>query len=389
MSMAGIALYSNSPPAAAWSTQYSLSHSSSSHVDVDTHFRPGHHHSPALRPVVGGLSGLFSGKPSQSPGSGGDGLDGSLACSSGMVRSSSHENLSRIVRSSSHDNLSRIVRSSSHDNLSHSIGTWDCSDSRGGSASVPNGPSFPLKERSPVSVLHGPAPRNSHQNTSKHSLIGWDSVLGTPAGLPPLDPSLDRHSHKKSITIADERNPMSRSVGFEVASNSTPVKYQGRVRSAESSATCSTATSPEEETGNLYHHFLRNDNVLWPTAPTEAAALSMTNGEVSELQEARLQFSRLAADRAERSPLTSGTSKLQLSAEELLADAQERHKIFFNPVVIKAFWIAEEAHRGQVRLQLPPFSELLWCTGHGIRLPCFPFCLAVFASSFSKFLLRF
>lgn len=33
----------------------------------------------------------------------------------------------------------------------------------------------------------------------------------------------------------------------------------------------------------------------------------------------------------------------------LLARAQERHKIFFDEFVIKAFYEAEKAHRGQVK----------------------------------------
>lgn len=35
-------------------------------------------------------------------------------------------------------------------------------------------------------------------------------------------------------------------------------------------------------------------------------------------------------------------------ARELLAGAQERHKIFYEELVVKAFYEAEKAHRGQV-----------------------------------------
>ncbi|CAM6084297.1 unnamed protein product [Calypogeia fissa] len=333
--MAGIALYSSSPPAVAWSTQYSLSNSPATHSDGDTHVRPVHQPSSAARPVVGGLSGLFSRPQSQSPSSASDGLDCSFASSSGMVRSCSL------------DNLSRMVRSSSQDNLSQCVGHWDRSDGRVGSASVPVGPSFMLKERSPVSVLHGPVPRSNHQNSSRHSLSGWDGVSSTP-GLPPLDPHLERHSHKKSVLLTDQRSPMSRSVGFEVGSNTTPVNYQSRVLSSESSATCSNSSSPEHETGNLDHYFLKNDNFLWSTVPTKAVLSKIDGENHAEHQETRVPHTRLVSDRA-GTPLTSGTSSLPLSAEEILADAQVRHKIFFDPVVIKAFWLSEEAHRGQVR----------------------------------------
>jgi hypothetical protein len=70
-------------------------------------------------------------------------------------------------------------------------------------------------------------------------------------------------------------------------------------------------------------------------------------GETQELQDARRRFTRLAQDMPGSGSM-SRTSNLPLSAEELLRDAQERHHIFFHPVVVKAFGIAEKAHRGQV-----------------------------------------
>ncbi|KAH7679935.1 GTP diphosphokinase protein [Dioscorea alata] len=44
-------------------------------------------------------------------------------------------------------------------------------------------------------------------------------------------------------------------------------------------------------------------------------------------------------------------------ARELLAGAQERHKIFYEELVVKAFYEAEKAHRGQVRASGGPYLQ--------------------------------
>ncbi|KAG6555384.1 hypothetical protein Mapa_002610 [Marchantia paleacea] len=68
---------------------------------------------------------------------------------------------------------------------------------RSGSISIPTVSSCRLKERSPVSVLHGPPSQSSHHNSPIYSLIAWDSVAST-VGLPPLDPHIERHSMRRS-----------------------------------------------------------------------------------------------------------------------------------------------------------------------------------------------
>jgi GTP pyrophosphokinase len=56
--------------------------------------------------------------------------------------------------------------------------------------------------------------------------------------------------------------------------------------------------------------------------------------------------------------LAETSSACEPYARELLASAQDRHRIFHEEVVVKAFLEAEKAHRGQVK-QAPNFSEHL------------------------------
>ncbi|CAL9204785.1 unnamed protein product [Musa hybrid cultivar] len=44
-------------------------------------------------------------------------------------------------------------------------------------------------------------------------------------------------------------------------------------------------------------------------------------------------------------------------AQELLAGAQARHKIFHEEIVLKAFYEAEKAHKGQMRASGDPFLQ--------------------------------
>jgi hypothetical protein len=50
-------------------------------------------------------------------------------------------------------------------------------------------------------------------------------------------------------------------------------------------------------------------------------------------------------------------------ARELLASAQDRHHIFHEELVVKAFLEAEKAHRGQVKSQIPTSSWKLSVPG--------------------------
>lgn len=305
MYMAAIALYSSSPPAAVLS---SFHNSSTAHFDYDSNSRPAHqphhhHRNSTAAPVLGGLSGLFK-SSNRSPLSVCDGLDLPIACTSGMVHSSSYDNLSY----------------------------RDCStDSRGGgSMSIPNGTSsFMFRNgQSPVSVLHGPVTRSSPGSTS---------------GLPPLE----RHSRRRDLVPSDNRS-LSSSGSFDVWSDGSSLLVGSHSRvslSADSSTTSSSSTSPGvDHNENLSQYFMRKDGSALPAE----GLLNDISAEPKELQEARRRLTRLAQG-IPGTKATSRTSNLPLTADELLIDAQERHKMFFHPLVIKAFGIAEEAHRGQVR----------------------------------------
>nr|GMC75978.1 probable GTP diphosphokinase RSH2, chloroplastic [Ipomoea batatas] len=52
-----------------------------------------------------------------------------------------------------------------------------------------------------------------------------------------------------------------------------------------------------------------------------------------------------------------GDSKLEPYAKHLLLDAQSRHKIFHDDLVVKAFCEAENAHRGQMRASGDPYLQ--------------------------------
>ncbi|BBN13859.1 hypothetical protein MPTK1_6g06980 [Marchantia polymorpha subsp. ruderalis] len=320
MLMAGIALYSSSPPAAIWTTQSSVTCSTSSVYDIDCLSRTSLN-SPATRPL-GGLSGLFSspsGKPScLSPCSLGDGVDySSINCGAALSRSSSQND------------------------LTHNVGAWDITDSRSGSISIPTVSSCRLKERSPVSVLHGPPSRSSHHNSPIYSLIAWDSAAST-AGLPPLDPHIERHSRRRSSLSVDERRPLSRSVGFEVGGDGNLVGYQTRLTTPDSS-TGGAPLSSDIEKGSKGRYFSRVEGF---NRSNEGAEVN-SEGEVQDLQETRRRLSRLAESPLPSSPPRNTSSVT--SADDLLSYAKARHKIFEDPVVIKAFQVAEEAHKNQVR----------------------------------------
>lgn len=46
-----------------------------------------------------------------------------------------------------------------------------------------------------------------------------------------------------------------------------------------------------------------------------------------------------------------------IGVEDLLASARKRHKIFYEDFVVKAFYEAEKAHRGQVRASGHPYLQ--------------------------------
>ncbi|KAL2621753.1 hypothetical protein R1flu_001958 [Riccia fluitans] len=348
MLMAAITLYSSSPPASIWTTQSSVSCSTSAAYDLDGLGRTSYNHSPAVRPL-GGLSGLFSSVSSSSrilpsslpPCSLGDGLEFSALSSCGATG---------------------LPRNSSQNDLTlHNVGSaWDVSGdgSRSGSVSIPTVSSCRLKERSPVSVLHGPSSRSSLHNSPIYSLIAWDSgATATTAGLPPLDPHIDRHHHggrrRSSFTI-DERRPLSRSVGFEVVGDSSAVvAYQARLASSDSSDLAS-ASSWDDERGTIGGYFTQrmSDGFIRSTGEGLGRSINNLGGDFGcqqqELQETRRMLSKLAESPLPSSPPRNTSSGIS-SASELLAYAKARHRIFEDPLVVKAFHVAEEAHRNQVR----------------------------------------
>ncbi|KAF8769036.1 hypothetical protein HU200_007016 [Digitaria exilis] len=76
-------------------------------------------------------------------------------------------------------------------------------------------------------------------------------------------------------------------------------------------------------------------------------------------------------------------------ARELLASAQDRHRIFHEELVVKAFFEAEKAHRGQVNSQIPTSSwklSLPECFCVLVTESCFCFVLSIEAGEWGSIL---
>lgn len=107
------------------------------------------------------------------------------------------------------------------------------------------------------------------------------------------------------------------------------------------------------------------------TLPLYTAGKSLGNNSqrtAPGILEAREKILRLAEEA--NGIFSVATEKAQVdtevgtAADELLRGAQSRYKVFCAPVVVKAFRMAEEAHKGQVR---PYFFMYLPSNSIGLR----------------------
>ncbi|KAG0615399.1 hypothetical protein M758_5G038200 [Ceratodon purpureus] len=335
MHMVGImALYSSSPPA-TWGSQCAMSSkSSSAAIEIESSLgRGGGHHHPAAKSVQGGLSSLFQSNARRyshhGSHSASDVLDASPSnsCSAGSLRSSAQGESAQCLMG------------------------WESQDCRSGAVNIPAS-SLKSRERSPASVLQGPISRSSGgYGSPMHSMGAWESPSG--AGLPPLDPHVERVSSRRRSSLSGERErwTVSRSVGFEVGNTATfPGEQQ--VRTAERSSSEPVRVEGFGSGASAYGNSPL-DTLTLPLYTTGKSLVNNGQREAPGILEAREKILRLAE---EANGIFSGateTSKVDThvgtSADELLRDAQSRYKVFYAPVVVKAFRMAEEAHKGQFR----------------------------------------
>lgn len=306
MHMVGImALYSSSPPT-TWGSQCSLnSKSSSAAIEIEAnHHRGSQAQSP--KGMQGGLSSLFS------------------------TRHSHAHSASEVLETSPVGSLrggeTAMVFEHHH-------------EGRSGAMNIPVS-SMKSRERSPASVLQGPISRSGGYG-SAHS--AWDSPQRCGGGLPPLDPHVERGRRRSSLSGERERWTVSRSVGFEVGV--TAADHQSRV--FERNNFSSSEPVRVEGFGSSSSSYGNSplDTLTLPLY-TSGKTVGSSQRTAPGILEAREKILRLAEEA--NGILTKEKPKVD-SADELLRDAQGRFRVFHDPVVVKAFRMAEEAHKGQMR----------------------------------------
>lgn len=249
-----------------------------------------------------------------------------------------------------------MVRSHSQPELSHSmLLPWEGSESfsggGGGGAgiNIPISSSLRSRERSPVSVLQGPVSRSFSVGSPIHSLNARDSASSN--GLPPLDPHSDRASRRRSSLTLDTRWPLSRSVGFEVGSEGVFHSDHHHSRPQVSGAVSQAAAvvAVDDDVPQL-RHVEGFDPGTSHGRPNHS--VKMEDPGMSEARDLVFGYAEKAKTIA--APASSaGVSHLNgvqcTPAESLLEAVQAQHKVFLEPCVIKAFRLAEDAHKGQVK----------------------------------------
>lgn len=336
-----MALYSSSPPG-VWSAQCTLSANSASVTDMDLLSRSSHN-STSKPLVLGGLSSLFSSPTARhSTCSVSDTLEPPcLSCVSGMARSSSQTDLPAFSAG----------------------GLRDPADARNGALGMPIS-SLKLKDRSPVTVLHGPAASVATSHGSQmFSLASWDSAGGTSA-VPSLDPLVDRVSGRRRSSLSGESKlPVPRSEGFEVRGDRLAAAFRSRVLDLRRSDTeVSSSDSEVSDDGEE----LELEGLLADYLPTSAVALDSVTSrfvapevKIANLVRGHADDVLASRDRiwvpAERdagllSTHTQGftVASQHVTANDMLSNAQAQHEIFKNALVVRAFEAARLAHQGQV-----------------------------------------
>lgn len=334
--MVGImALYSSSPPT-TWTSQCAMSSkTTAAATDSELHARgpQAHHHQHSSKSVKGGLSSLFS---------------------NGTSKPTHHHSscpASDILDSCSHVCSGGSLRGSPQGEMAYGVMSWDNFDSRTAAVNSPLS-SLKSRERSPVSVLQAPISRSSNHGSPVFPSSAWEN--GASGGLPPLD-----QRRRSSLSGDRDRWPMSRSVGFEIGnSEAESSRWNSTCRASSESGTAVSSSEPLriEGFGSGAFAFGNSplDTLTLPLYTTGKGFSRTPQREAPGILEAREKILRLAEEAHGLSSsvvleedVKDGARGLT-SADQLLNDAQAKHKVFYDPAVVKAFRMAEEAHKGQV-----------------------------------------
>lgn len=253
------------------------------------------------------------------------------------------------------------LRSSAQGEPGQCLMGWEGQESGSGAVNIPAS-SLKSRERSPASVLQGPISRSGGYGSPMHSVGTWESA--SCGGLPPLDPHGERGSSRRRSSLSGERErwTVSKSVGFEVGNTATfPGEQQIRVSGGRlyetERAVSSGASEPVrlEGFGSSASAYGNSpfDSLTLPLYTTGKSLGNNSQREAPGILEAREKILRLAEEA--NGIFSAGTENSKVgthvgtSADELLRGAQSRYKVFYAPVVVKAFRMAEEAHKGQFR----------------------------------------
>ncbi|KAJ7534947.1 hypothetical protein O6H91_12G011600 [Diphasiastrum complanatum] len=310
-------IYSSSSPASVWS-QCSPHSSPSAATELENYpWTQPLGQGSAPRPVRGGLSCLFaSTNIKHGSHSGSDLLEASCFPSSGIVRSSSQSDLSSLR---------------------------ETSDGRCVGVSISSSSLGMLCERSPISVLQGPLSHGS-SNHSSHmsSLVARESMSNS--HLP-----LDHHFVKTWKMASPLLDSWSSLAGHESIDGAKVVQY---ARASSEMLINETELAEDGKVTGMGAFAMPDEQI-----DIEEGDDSTPVGSGKPSREAMCSLSAQPTWTDPLMNFTEASSKLEilLPKEEFLINAQVRHAVFLDDLVIKAFRLADIAHKHQFRLSGDPY----------------------------------
>ncbi|KAK1607594.1 hypothetical protein QYE76_031267 [Lolium multiflorum] len=211
----------------------------------------------------------------------------------------------------------------------------------------------PRGSAAPCATAASPSPATSHRHAA---VAGGLSRLFSSPTAAPRSSALDELSalwHDRS----DDPAPRAGGGGYscpQPSSSPSPLKWRDQLHHSPAPLFHSPASSPAarspsaswlagRDRDRLFSSFVRNAlGSCIDYAPVTTSPLPVDAGE-------------LAFDLDDS--LTDAEPSSEPYARDLLAGAQDRHRIFHDELVVKAFFEAEKAHRGQTRASGDPYLQ--------------------------------
>jgi len=209
----------------------------------------------------------------------------------------------------------------------------------------------------PCATAASPSPASSHRHSA---VAGGLSCLFSSPTAASRSVALDDLSALWHDRSDDPVVVAGRGGGYSCPQSSSPLKWRDHLHHSPVPLFHSPASSPASrspsvswlagrERERLFSSFVRNalgsciDYAPVTTAPLPvAAATGVDAGDLTfELDES----------------LTEAEPSCEPYARVLLAGAQDRHRVFHDALVVKAFFEAEKAHRGQTRASGDPYLQ--------------------------------